>query len=64
MVSIAANMGKRLTKATIEKASESLNEEVGPVSESIIVVYVEAQMRTIGTKSASDLLNLFNVDAK
>jgi hypothetical protein len=64
MVSIAANMGNRLTKATIDEAIESLNEEVGPVSESIIVVYMEAQTRTIGAKSASDLLNLFNVEAK
>lgn len=64
MVSIAANMGNRLTKATIDEAIESLNEEVGPVSESIIVVYKEAQTRTIGTNSASDLLNLFNVEAK
>ena len=64
MVSIAANRGNRLTKATIDEAIESLNEEVGPASESIIVVYMEATMRTIGTKSASDLLNLFNVEAK
>lgn len=64
MVSIAANMGNRLTKATIDEAIESLKEEVGPVSESIIVVYMEAQTRTIGAKSASDLLNLFNVEAK
>ena len=64
MVSIAANMGNRLTKATIDEAIESLKEEVGPVSESIIVVYMEAQTRTIGTNSARDLLNLFNVEAK
>ena len=64
MVSIAANMGNRLTKATIDEAIESLKEEVGPVSENIIVVYMEAQTRTIGTNSASDLLNLFNVEAK
>ena len=64
MVSIAANMGNRPTKATIDEAIESLKEEVGPVSESIIVVYMEAQTRTIGTNSASDLLNLFNVEAK
>ena len=64
MVSIAPNMGNRLTKATIDEAIESLKEEVGPVSESIIVVYMEAQTRIIGTKSASDLLNLFNVEAK
>ena len=64
MVSIAQNMGNRLTKATIDEAIESLKEEVGPVSESIIVVYMEAQTRTIGTNSASDLLNLFNVEAK
>ena len=57
-------MGKRLTKATIDEAIESLKEEVGPVSESIIVVYMEPQTRTIGTNSASDLLNLFNVEAK
>ena len=37
MVSIAPNMGNRLTKATIDEAIESLKEEVGPVSESIIV---------------------------
>jgi len=64
MVSIAANRGNRLTKATIDEAIESLKEEAGPVSESIIVVYMEAQRRTIGTNSASDLLNLFNVEAK
>ena len=57
-------MGKRLTKATIDEAIESLKEEAGPVSESIIVMYVEAPTRRIGTKSASDLLNLFNVEAK
>lgn len=38
MVSIAANRGNRLTKATIDEAIESLNEEVGPASESIIAV--------------------------
>ena len=64
MVSIAANRGNRLTKATIDEAIEPLNEEVGPASESIIVAYMEAQTRMIGTKSASDLLNLFNVEAK
>ena len=64
MVSIEANMGNRLAKATIDVAIEFLKEEVGPKSESIIVVYVEAQTRTIGTNSASDLLNLFNVEAK
>ena len=64
MVSTAPNMGNRLTKATIDEAIESLKEEVGPVSESIIVAYVEAPTRTIGKKSASDLLNLFNVEAK
>ena len=64
MVSIAANRGNRSTKATIDEEIESLNEEVGPASESIIVVYMEATTRTIGTKSASDLLNLFNVEAK
>ena len=53
-------MGKRLTKVTIDEAIESLKEEAGPVSESIIVVYMEAPTRTIGTNSASDLLNLFN----
>ena len=52
MVSIAPNMGNRLTKATIDEAIESLKEEVGPVSESIIVVYMEAPTRTIGTNSA------------
>ena len=57
-------MGKRLTKATIDEAIESLKEEAGPVSESIIVMYMEAPTRRIGTKSASDLLNLFNVEAK
>ena len=57
-------MGKRLTKATIDEAIESLKEESDPVSESIIVVYIEEPTRTIGTKSASDLLNLFNVEAK
>ena len=64
MVSIAANRGNRLTKATIDEAIESLNEEVGPASESIIAVYMEAPTRTIGTNSASDLLNLFKVEAK
>jgi len=64
MVSIAANIGNRLTKATIDEAIKSLREEVGPVSESIIVMHMDAQTRTIGTKSASDLLNLFNVEAK
>ncbi len=57
-------MGKRLTKVTIDEAIESLKEEAGPVSESIIVVYMEAPTRTIGTNSAGDLLNLFNVEAK
>ena len=57
-------MGKRLTKVTNDEAIESLKEEAGPVSESIIVVYMEAPTRTIGTNSASDLLNLFNVEAK
>ena len=38
MVSTAANIGKRLTKDTIDDAIESLNEDAGPVSESIIVV--------------------------
>ncbi len=57
-------MGNRLIKATIDDEIESLKEEVGPVAESIIVVYIEAQTRTIGTKSASDLLNLFSVEAK
>ena len=64
MVNIAANMGNRLTKATIDEAIESLKEEVGPVVESIIVVYMEAQTNIIGTKSASDLLNLFSVETK
>ena len=64
MVSTAANIGKRLTKDTIDDAIESLNEDAGPVSESIIVVYMEAPQRMIGTKIASDLLNLFNVEAK
>ena len=49
---MAANMGNRLTKATIDVAIESLKEEAGPVSESIIVAYMEAQTRTIGTKNA------------
>ena len=57
-------MGKRLTKATIDEAIESLKEDAGPRSESIIVRYMEAPTRRIGTKSASDLLNLFNVEAK
>ena len=57
-------MGKRLTKATIDEAIESLKEDAGPRSESIIVMYMEAPTRRIGTKSASDLLNLFNVEAK
>ena len=43
MVSIAANMGNRLTKATIDEAIESLKEEVSPGSESIIVVNMVAQ---------------------
>ena len=64
MVSIAANRGNRLTKATTDEAMEYLKEEVGPASESIIVAYMEAPTRMIGTKSASDLLNLFNVEAK
>ena len=64
MVRIATNMGNRLIKATIDDEIESLKEEVGPVAESITVVYIEAQTRTIGTKSASDLLNLFSVEAK
>ena len=64
MVRIATNMGNRLIKATIDDEIESLKEEVGPVAESIIVVYIEAQTRTIGMKSASDLLNLFSVEAK
>ena len=45
MVSIAANIGNRLTKATIDDAIESLNEDAGPVSESIIVVKMEAPQR-------------------
>ena len=57
-------MGKRLTKATIDEAIESLKEEAGPVSESIIGMDIEAPTRMIGTKSASDLLNLVNVEAK
>tara|TARA_B100001029_G_scaffold143347_1_gene123128 strand:- start:329 stop:523 length:195 start_codon:yes stop_codon:yes gene_type:complete len=64
MVSIAANIGKRVTKDTIDDAIESLNEDAGPVSESIIVVKMEAPQRMIGTKIASDPLNLFNVEAK
>tara|TARA_B100001778_G_scaffold212062_1_gene175618 strand:+ start:248 stop:364 length:117 start_codon:yes stop_codon:yes gene_type:complete len=37
MVSIAANIGNRLTKATIDEEIESLMEEVGATSDSIIV---------------------------
>ena len=64
MVSIAANIGNRLTKATIDEEIESLMEEDGVTSDSIIVAWMEAPPRMMGTKIASDLLNLFNVDMK